>query len=140
MTAPEARRRFASARLAHLASVDPRGRPHLVPITFALAADTIYSAVDDVERKRTLALRRLANVAANPAVAVLVDHYEEDWAGLWWVRADGHARIIDVSNTEAQDALAALATRYAPYREHVPPGPVLAIDVERWVGWSATDQ
>jgi PPOX class probable F420-dependent enzyme len=114
MTASEARRRFASARLAHLASVDPRGRPHLVPITFALVADTIYSAVDDVKPKRTLALRRLANVAANPAVAVLVDHYEEDWAGLWWVRADGHARTIDVSKTEAQDALAALATRYAP--------------------------
>jgi PPOX class probable F420-dependent enzyme len=111
-----------------------------VPITFALAADTIYSAVDDAKPKRTLALRRLANVAANPAVTVLVDHYEEDWAGLWWVRADGHARIINVSNTEAQDALAALATRYAPYRERVPPGPVLAIDVERWVGWSATDQ
>ena len=133
----EARRRFGGARVARLATADAAGRPHLVPITFALAGETIYSAVDG-KPKRTRALARLANVAANPRVAVLVDHYEDDWERLWWVRADGGARVLDVAEAEARAALDALAARYERYRAQAPPGPVLAIDVERWTGWSAT--
>jgi len=133
-----ARERFARATRAHLATADAGGRPHIVPITFALAGEVIYSAVDDAKPKRTAALRRLANIAENPTVSLLVDHYEDDWAALWWVRADGRARILDVSAAEAQVALRALAERYAAYRERTPPGPVIAIDVERWVSWSAS--
>jgi PPOX class probable F420-dependent enzyme len=107
-----------------------------VPITFVLVGEVIYSAVD-AKPKRTRALRRLANVAANPRVSVLVDHYESDWTRLWWVRADGRARVLEQGGAEALDALAALTGRYDPYRGSPPPGPVLAIDVERWVGWSA---
>ena len=140
MTGADARRRFASARVAHLASVDASGRPHLVPITFVLAAEVIYTAVDDAKPKRTTALRRLANIGANPAVSVLVDHYEEAWEALWWVRADGRGRILESAAAEARDALAALAGRYAPYRQRTPPGPVIAIDVDRWVGWSASGE
>jgi len=136
MDSDEARARFAAATVAHLASADASGRPHVVPITFALVGETIYSAVDS-KPKRTRALRRLANVAANPAVAVLVDHYERDWERLWWVRADGRGRTLDADADEALAALAALAARYEPYRLARPQGPVLAIDVERWVGWSA---
>jgi PPOX class probable F420-dependent enzyme len=136
MDSDEARARFAAAPVAHLASADASGRPHVVPITFALVGETIYSAVDS-KPKRTRALRRLANVAANPAVAVLVDHYERDWERLWWVRADGRGRTLDADTEEALAALAALAARYEPYRLARPQGPVLAIDVERWVGWSA---
>ena len=136
MSDAQARARFAAAPLAHLASAGPDGRPHLVPITFALLGETIYSAVD-AKPKRTRALRRLANIAANPRVAVLVDHYERDWDALWWVRADGLARTLEATADEALAALDALRTRYPPYRRQPPPGPVLAIDVERWVSWSA---
>ena len=138
MTAEEARRRFASARHAHLATADAGALPHLVPIVFALCGETIYNAVD-AKPKRTRALRRLANVAANPRAAVLVDHYEADWRALWWVRADGRARILDVHEDEARIALAALAARYESYRAQPPGGPLLAIDVERWSSWSASE-
>jgi PPOX class probable F420-dependent enzyme len=136
VTAEEARRRFAGARVARLATADSAGRPHIVPIVFAPAGDTIYSAVD-AKPKRTTALRRLANVAANPRVAVLADHYDDDdWRALWWVRADGRGRVLDAGEPEARDAVARLAERYAQYREQPPAGAVLAIDVERWSGWS----
>ena len=135
MTAAEARRRFASARVARLATVGADGRPHLVPMAFALAGETVYSAVD-AKPKRTRALRRLANVAAEPRVAVLADHYEEDWGALWWVRADGTGRILDAEEPEGRDALGLLAGRYAQYRDARPAGPVLAVDVARWSGWS----
>ena len=135
MTAAEARRRFASARVARLATVGADGRPHLVPMAFALAGETVYSAVD-AKPKRTRALRRLANVAAEPRVAILADHYEEDWGALWWVRADGTGRILDAGEPEGRNALGLLAGRYAQYRDAPPAGPVLAVDVARWSGWS----
>ncbi len=133
----EARRLFSSARVARLATVDLCGRPHLVPITFAVNGDRIYSAVDH-KPKRTTALRRLANVAANPSVAVLADHYEDDWRRLWWVRADGMGRTLVSSEAEARAAVALLLARYAPYVDSPPRGAVLAIDVQRWSGWSAS--
>jgi PPOX class probable F420-dependent enzyme len=138
VTAAQARRRFAAARVARLATADADGAPHIVPIVFATARaggrDLIYSVVD-AKPKRTTALRRLANVAANPAVSVLVDHYEEDWSALWWARADGVARVLggdDVS--ESERAVALLARRY-PQQRAV--GAVLAVEVRRWSGWSA---
>ncbi len=95
MTADEARARFAAARVARLATAGADGRPHLVPVVFAVSGDIIYSAVD-AKPKRTTALRRLANVRQNPAVALLVDHYvDDDWGALWWVRADGRGRVLD---------------------------------------------
>jgi PPOX class probable F420-dependent enzyme len=132
-----ARSRFAAARVARLASVGADGRPHLVPIVFAVAGDTVYSAVDDVKPKATQRLRRLRNIAANPAVALLADHYEDDWSALWWVRADGTARLVDPADSEAKRARALLAERYAQYRAAPPPGPVIAVAVERWTGWAA---
>lgn len=137
MTAARARRRFAAARVARLATADAAGRPHLVPMVFAVAGDTVYSAVD-AKPKRTTALRRLANVAANPRVALLVDHYDEDWDALWWVRAEGAGRVLDPGVEEAREAVARLVARYAPYRERPPEGPVLAVAVERWAGWAAS--
>src|SRR5689334_20674179 len=132
----EARRRFAGQPVARLATVDAAGRPHLVPVVFATLGDTIYTAVD-AKPKRHTALRRLANVAANPRVALLVDHYEDDWAALWWVRADGTGRILDATGAEARVGLDRLADRYPQYRTQPPVGPVLAVDVLRWSGWSA---
>jgi PPOX class probable F420-dependent enzyme len=137
LDADEARRRFGAARVARLATADADGAPHLVPIVFALVSamggDVVYSAVD-AKPKRSTALRRLANVAVNPRVAVLADHYDEDWTALWWVRADGRARILEPGHTTA---LTALAARYPQYRDDPPPGPVLAIDVGTWTGWAA---
>ena len=136
MTPEELRRRFAAARVARLATADASGRPHLVPVVFALAGETIYSAVD-AKPKRSTALRRLANVAANPRVALLVDHYTEDWRQLWWVRVDGLGRVLDPAAPEAAEGVARLVERYPPYRSAPPGGPVLAVDVTRWSGWSA---
>jgi PPOX class probable F420-dependent enzyme len=137
VTPGEARGLFAAARVARLATVDERGRPHLVPIVFATAGDEVFSAVD-AKPKRTTALRRLANVRANPRVALLADHYDDsDWEALWWVRADGVARVLDGEDPEARRGIALLAERYAQYRELPPAGPVLAVAVERWSGWRA---
>jgi PPOX class probable F420-dependent enzyme len=134
MISEEARARFADARVARLATADATGRPHLVPIAFAVDGDTIYSAVD-AKPKRTRALRRLANVRANPAVSLLVDHWdEEDWSRLWWVRADGHGRVLDPENPEARRAVELLRERYPRQRAD---GEVLAVAVERWSGWNA---
>ena len=131
------RARFAAARVARLATADAEGRPHLVPVCFAVSGDTVYVAVD-AKPKRTLRLKRLANLAANPAAALLADHYDdEDWSRLWWVRADGTARILEDGEERAR-ALALLAERYRQYAETPPPGPVIAIDVSRWSGWSAS--
>jgi PPOX class probable F420-dependent enzyme len=130
----EARERFAAARVARLATADSRGRPHLVPIVFVVDGDHVYSVVD-AKPKRTTALRRLANVRGNPAVALLVDHYDDaDWDALWWVRAEGLGRVLDPAAPEALRALALLRERY-PQQSGV--GAVLAVDVERWSGWAA---
>lgn len=138
MRTHEARSRFAGAAVARLATADAGARPHIVPIAFALAGETIYSAVD-AKPKRTTSLRRLADVAVNPRVAVLVDHYDDDWHALWWVRADGMGRVLGADEAEGRDAVARLVLRYAQYRVQPPPGPVLAIDVTRWSGWSAAE-
>jgi PPOX class probable F420-dependent enzyme len=141
MTNEEERRRFADARVVRLATADADGRPHVVPMVFALADEkgpggTVYSAVD-AKPKRSTSLRRLANIAANPRVAVLADHYEDDWNALWWVRADGTGRVLDADEPEGRDAIARLAARYPQYREDPPRGPVVAISVDNWSSWSA---
>jgi len=122
--------------VARLATVGSGGRPHLVPITFALVGErTLVSAVDH-KPKRTTALRRLANIESNPRVSVLVDHYEDDWERLWWVRADGVARVA--TDGAAHDAgLAALAGKYRHYRDVPPPGPVVGVEITGWRWWSA---
>jgi PPOX class probable F420-dependent enzyme len=90
----------------------------------------------DAKPKRTTDLKRLRNIAANPAVSVLVDHYEEDWRRLWWLRVDGTARIIS-DQAEADRATDLLVGRYPQYRIARPSGPVVAILIDRISGWSA---
>ena len=139
MTAAEARTRLAGARVAHLATAGADARPHVVPCTFAVLDDaTIVSAIDH-KPKRTTALRRLANIAANPQVALLADHYADDWDALWWARADGTARIVapEAEPELRAAAVRSLTARYAPYRERPPDGPLVVIAVRRWSGWSA---
>jgi PPOX class probable F420-dependent enzyme len=134
MTAAEARRGFATARVARLATADRFGVPHVVPVVFAVDGDHVYT-VTDAKPKRTTDLRRLRNVRENPAVALLVDHYDDsDWSRLWWVRAEGRGRVVEPGEAEAVHAVELLGARYPQQRAT---GAVLAVDVERWSGWAA---
>ena len=137
MTRAEQRRRVAAARVARLATVGRDGAPHLVPVCFVLAGDTLYSAVDR-KPKRTARLRRLENVRAQPRASVLVDGWDEDWTRLWWVRLDGEGRVLE-DGAERERALALPGEKYAQYRDAPPGGPVLALDVRAWRSWSAAD-
>jgi PPOX class probable F420-dependent enzyme len=129
------RSRVAGARVARLASRDLSGRLHLVPICFVLEGDSLYSAVD-AKPKRSRALRRLENVRADPDVCVLVDHYEEDWARLWWVRLRGRARVLEAGD-ERERAIELLREKYPQYEADPLGGPVLVIDVDEWRAWPA---
>jgi PPOX class probable F420-dependent enzyme len=132
----EIRRRLREARVAHLATAGSDGRPHIVPICFVEMSNEIIFAVDH-KPKRTTDLQRLRNIAANPQVAVMVDHYEEDWSRIWWVRIDGSARVLE-SRESTELAIDALSARYSQYRRERPTGPVVSIRIERLSGWSAT--
>jgi PPOX class probable F420-dependent enzyme len=131
----ELRRLVAVAPVARLATIDPAGRPHLVPVCFALDGDVLYSAVDQ-KPKRSTRLQRLENIRLHPQVAVLVDHYEDDWTRLWWVRLRGAARVLD-PGPERLRALELLAAKYPQYGLDPPRGAVIEIAVEEWRGWSA---
>jgi PPOX class probable F420-dependent enzyme len=121
-----------------MATTTEDGRPHLVPVTFAADGNYIYTAVDAKPKSKTTAdLQRLRNIRADPRVAVLADHYEDDWASLWWVRADGRAAILDDPRQMAAP-IDLLAARYPQYRDLRPAGPVIEIRVERWTGWAAS--
>jgi PPOX class probable F420-dependent enzyme len=129
--------RLTSARVARLATTDPDGRPHLVPIVFALEGDTLYSAVDQ-KPKRSQRLRRIENARKRPDVTILVDDYDEDWARLWWIRLRGRARVLD-EGEEREHALALLIDKYPQYRAQPPRGPVLAVDVTEVREWASLD-
>ncbi|MCU1452093.1 MAG: hypothetical protein JWN46_239 [Acidimicrobiales bacterium] len=129
------RERVGVARVGRLATVTAAGRPHLVPCCFVLDGDVVYTAVDDVKPKSTTALRRLDNVRSHPAATLLVDHYEDDWSALWWVRLDGQARVIEPGAADAAHGVELLAAKYPQYRQQPPPGPMITIDVETWRAW-----
>ena len=128
--------RLATARVARLGTIDPDGRPHLVPIVFALDGDTLYSAVDR-KPKRSQTLRRIENARVRSDVTILVDYYAEDWSRLWWIRLRGHARVLDAGE-ERDRALGLLEDKYPQYRDEPPDGPVLAVDITDVREWSAS--
>ncbi|MGN6205542.1 TIGR03668 family PPOX class F420-dependent oxidoreductase [Humibacter sp.] len=132
----DARERLASARVARLATVRPDGSPHVVPVTFAVEGDLVYTAVDH-KPKSARSLLRLENVARHPRVALLADHYSDDWDELWWVRVDGRASVVTDAD-EARHPIDALVERYEQYREHRPAGPVIVIRVDHWTGWASS--
>jgi PPOX class probable F420-dependent enzyme len=121
-----------AARVARLATVGADGRPHVVPICFAIDGDTLYTAVDS-KPKSTRRLRRLANIEANPAVEVVIDHWDEDWSRLWWVRLGGRACVVE------RDArgLELLQAKYPQYRADPPSGPFIVVAVDRRREWRA---
>jgi PPOX class probable F420-dependent enzyme len=132
---PDVLARFAAARVARLATAPPGG-PRAVPVTFAWHDGAAVWAVDTAKPKRHLRLRRLADLEAEPRVALLVDHYADDWEQLWWVELRGTAAVLGAAAAEA--ALDALAARYPAYRAERPPGPVVAITPRAWAWWSAS--
>lgn len=128
--------RFNGARVARVSTMTSAGRPHLVPVVFAMTATVVWTAVD-AKPKTTRSLRRLANIASDPRVSLLVDHSEDDWSRLWWVRADGAATVVPVGGEEGHLARAALAAKYPQYAAQAPAGPLIRIAVDGWTSWSA---
>jgi PPOX class probable F420-dependent enzyme len=143
MNIEDRRRMVTAARVGRLATVTANGRPHVVPCCFVLATvgvgerveDVLYSAVD-AKPKSTLDLKRLDNVRASPAASLVIDHYDDDWTALWWVRLDGSATVLD-PGPETDRALELLADKYEQYRTTAPPGAVLRIAVTGWADWTA---
>jgi PPOX class probable F420-dependent enzyme len=121
-----------SARVARLATIRPDGSPRVVPICFALDGDMLYSAVDE-KPKRTRQLARLADIERDPRVEVVIDHYDDDWSRLWWVRLRGRARVVERSDR----ALELLSAKYRQYRERQPQGPFVVVDIDERTSWSA---
>ena len=125
--------RLKDARVGHLATAGPDGTPHVVPFVFAVEGRTLYWSVD-AKPKRTTELKRIANIRGNPNVEVVVDGYQEDWTRLWWVRVVGTARVLQPGH-EWDLGIRVLAAKYEQYEGDPPPGPVVAVDVVRVVGW-----
>lgn len=140
---PGCRERLESAPFAVLATFGPGHRIDLVPCCFAVldrsdahghGAVDLVTAVDH-KPKRHQRLARLANVAADPEVGLLVDHRDpDDWGSLWWIRVQGSARITE-AGADHEAALDALAVKYPQYRQHRPEGPALHITPRRWAQW-----
>ena len=128
-----ARQRLSDARVGRLCTVTRDNRPHVVPCCFVLEGETLYSAVD-AKPKTTPRLRRLENLRSNPAAALLVDHYEDDWRQLWWIRVDGSGQIME-QGPRRTHAITLLAAKYEQYGAEPPPGPVWALNIERWRTW-----
>jgi PPOX class probable F420-dependent enzyme len=136
MDETEARRRFSEGRVARMVSVDAGGQPHVVPVVFAVDGDWIYWIVD-AKPKRSMRLKRLANVAADPRVSLVVDHYAEDWTTIWWARADGAAQVVEDGPLRDR-AIDLLCRKYSQYRDPAMTfGPAVVITVHHWRGWTA---
>ena len=137
MDEAEARRRFCSAQVAVLSTVDATGAPHAVPVTFVVAENTVWSAVDG-KPKRATALRRHENIRAQPRVTLLAQHWDADWSRLWWVRADGTA-VLDDSEDTVRRVAGLLRAKYPQYHQVPVFGPVIEVRLLRWRGWAAAD-
>lgn len=135
MLSDRQRRFLESRRVAHLATADAGGAPHVVPVCFAVAESAAYITIDQKPKGDPRALKRLRNIAANPSVALVADHYDEDWTRLGWVMLRGHAKIVEAGaeHDAAQDLLRA---RYPQYRGmQLATLPVIAISIERVTNW-----
>ena len=129
--------RFVRAqRVGRLATVDPSGRPHLVPVVYAYDAGRVYTPIDLKPKSASPRnLRRVRNILANPNVQLLVDRYDEDWQRLAYVQLRGRAELIEDSD-EYRRAIRLLEDKYTQYAELPLVGrPVIEIVVERAVAW-----
>jgi PPOX class probable F420-dependent enzyme len=125
---------LAAERVARLAFLDGEDRPRVLPVTYAMAGGSAWSAIDE-KPKRAAEPARVRYLRRRPEAALCVDRYSDDWSRLVWVQLLG--RMAVVPQEEAPEAMAALAERYEPYRERTPPGPLLRLSVERALSWRA---
>ena len=139
MLTPPQRRFLDTGRVAHLATIDAGGRPHLVPVCYACTDTALYITVDEKPKRQDVPLQRLRNIQANPAVAVTVDRWDEDWTRLAWVMLRGRADIL-AAGEEHDRAQALLRARYVQYRGmDLAPLPVIALRIARVTAWGALD-
>ena len=140
MLAERERAFLLSQRVARLASADARGVPHVVPVCFAVGGESVYITIDEKPKHRPgRPLKRIRNLVENPAVALVADHYEEDWRRLGWVMLRGRAEILR-EGEEHDRAQALLRERYAQYREmSLAALPVIAIRIARVSSWGDLD-
>jgi len=136
MDRTEALSRLGAARVGHLATTRPDNRPHIVPVTHALAGLSVVMMIDH-KPKTTTRLQRVLNIEQNPAASLLADFYSEVWRELWWVRVDGPASI-HVGDQVWEDAASALAAKYEQYVEQPPHGPAVVISVDTVTWWKGT--
>ena len=130
-------RRFLEAeRVARLATADAAGRPHVVPVCYALEADTVYFTIDEKPKRRPGAsLKRLANLRANPAAALVADRYDEDWSRLGWVMVQGRAEVLE-AGPEHDAAQVRLRARYPQLAAmRIEALPVVAVRIEHAISW-----
>ena len=123
-----------SARVGYLATTGRDLSPHVVPITLAVTDDRLVTVVDQ-KPKSTTDLRRLRNIADNPRVSVLCDHYSEEWDQLWWVRVDGRATLV-AGGAGRETAIDLLTAKYPQYRNDRPQGTAVVIEIDSWTGWA----
>lgn len=128
------RRLVQEARVARFATVRPDGRPHVVPVVFAVEEDVLYSSVDE-KPKSSRRLQRVTNMRREPRVSVLVDEYDEDWTQIWWVRLDGRADVLE-DGPGRERGLELLAEKYSQYRDMPIQGEVIVVRIESWRGWA----
>jgi PPOX class probable F420-dependent enzyme len=135
MLGDKERRFLLGRRMGHLATADAAGAPHVVPVCFAIAQDTLYITIDQKPKGSPRALKRLRNIAENPQAAFVADHYDEDWTRLGWVMLRGPAEILD-HGAEHDTAQELLRARYPQYRAmQLAELPVIALRVERATSW-----
>ena len=133
-----ARALLGEVRVAHLGLLDDTGRPRVMPVTFAVVGERIWSAVDEKPKRRPGdELARVRWLRARPESAITVDLYDDDWSQLAWVQLIGSTVVVDARGHD--EVVAALAARYPHYREHPPPGPLLRFTPERAVRWRAAE-
>ena len=133
-------RLLAEARVGHLATSDRQGQPHVIPVCFALHEGNLYSVLDQKPKRAPLTrLRRVRNILANPTAALIVDHYQEDWQGLWYILVWGPASLLiegDESEDERAAAVDVLQRKYRQYREmDIADNPVVKLTPERVAAW-----
>ena len=133
------RKLFAQVRIAHLATADSKAAPHVIPVCFAYDGPCIYSVIDQKpKRSGAMDLKRVRNILTNPRVALVLDHYEEDWSKLWYLLVTGRAELLE-SGTEHQKAIELLREKYPQYqRMSIENSPVIKIKMTKLIDWSYT--
>jgi len=130
--------RLAEARVGHLSTADALGAPHIIPVCYAFDGQAIYSVLDQKPKRTALVrLKRVRNIQANPRVALVVDHYAEDWRRLWYVLVQGEAVVLGVGQEQAT-AVRLLRRKYQQYQEmDIDQNPVIKIVPNRVISWTS---